>query len=154
MILPPNQLFASYERVEIEREELHAMMALHARGLIHEMEEDRLNPAATLIENLLTRRAASRLRRKHGERLVREILTAIGELENFPSAAHLWNAAHPDVPLYCFFRIRKLPRFIIHSLAVSGGEVTAVVEHGSPTPIRESVHLKRNEFWKFALVQR
>jgi len=38
----PNQLFALYERGEIEREELHALMAVHARELISEMEEDYL----------------------------------------------------------------------------------------------------------------
>ena len=80
MILNPNQLFALYERGEIEREELHALMAVHARELISEMEEDYQNPAAALIENLLARRAVRRLARRHGGRLLREILIALADV--------------------------------------------------------------------------
>jgi hypothetical protein len=102
MIPTPKQLFALFERGEIERDELQALMALHAKELIAEMEEDYQNPAAAWIETLLARRAASRLVRKHGSRLLREVLIALAELEEFPPAKRLWNAAHPDVPLHCF----------------------------------------------------
>ena len=53
MIPTPRQLFAQFERGEIEREELQAMMAVHARELIAEMEEDYQNPASAWIESLL-----------------------------------------------------------------------------------------------------
>ena len=58
---PPNQIIASFERGEIEREEMQALMAIHARELIREMEEDYQNPAVAWIENLLARDAVGPL---------------------------------------------------------------------------------------------
>ena len=52
MIPTPSQIFDRFERGEIEREELHALMAFHAHELIQEMEEDYQNPAAAWIESL------------------------------------------------------------------------------------------------------
>ena len=40
MIPTPNEIFARYERGEIERDEMQALMALNARELIAEMEEN------------------------------------------------------------------------------------------------------------------
>ncbi|HEY1120314.1 MAG TPA: hypothetical protein VGE67_01885, partial [Haloferula sp.] len=113
MLPTPSQIIASFERGEIERDELHAMMALHARELIREMEEDYQNPAAAWIESLLARRATGRLVRRHGARVVREVLVAIAEVPDFPPARYLWNAGHADVPLHCFFRMRRDPVFRI-----------------------------------------
>lgn len=130
MIPTPKQLFALFERGEIERDELQALMALHAKELIAEMEEDYQNPAAAWIETLLARRAASRLVRKHGSRLLREVLIALAELVEFPPARRLWNAAHPDVPLHCFLRIRREPVFRIVSLERKQDAFELVTEHG------------------------
>ena len=144
---PPNQISDCFERGEIEREEMQALMAIHARELIREMEEDHQNPAAAWIENLLARRAASRLVRRHGGRLLREVLGALADVPDFPPATRLWNASHPDVPLHCFLRIRREPVFRILDLMIKNGEIRVVVEHGDSGKgkgKRRSFHLKRD----------
>lgn len=151
MIPNPKQLFAMFERGEIERDELHSMMAAHARSLIAEMEEDCLNPAAAWIENLLARQAAARLVRRHGGRLVREVLTALSELVDFPPARHLWNADHPDVPLHCFLRMRREPVFRILSLTRRDELIEVKIEHGEAKRgrgTRETFILRRDEHWR------
>jgi hypothetical protein len=151
MIPTPRQIFASFERGEIEREELHALMAMHARELILEMEEDYQNPAAAWIESLRARRAASRLLRQHGARVLREVLVALADAPDFPPARYLWNAAHPDVPLHCFFRMRREPVFRILSLEATAGEFHVLTEHGEAARrkgLRRTFLLKRDEHWK------
>jgi aminopeptidase C len=151
MIPTPSEIFARYERGQIEREELHALMALNARELIAEMEEDRLNPAAALLEYLLCRRAAARLVRKHGGRLLREILHALSLERDFPPSRLLWNASHPDVPLHCFLRMRKEPVFRVDSIATKDGCVVIEVEHGAAgkgDATRRTFTLKRGTDWK------
>jgi hypothetical protein len=151
MIPTPSQLFTLFERGEIEREELQALMDLHARELIQEMEEDYQNPATAWMERLLAKRAASRLVRRHGERLLRELLGALAEFADFPPARHLWNVAHPDVPLYCFLRIRREPVFRILSIDSKSGEIAVTIEHGEAAKgrgTRRSFLLKRDDSWK------
>jgi hypothetical protein len=152
MLQTPSQILASFERGELEREEMHALMALHARELIREMEEDYQNPAAAWIESLLARRAAAKLIRRHSGRLLREVLTALAEVPNFPAVRHLWNASHPDVPLHCFLRIRREPVFRILSMEVLAGEVQVLIETGAAAKghgTRQSFLLKRGDDWKF-----
>ena len=154
MIPTPRQIFASFERGEIEREEMHAMMALHARELIQEMEEDRQNPAAAWIESLLARRAVSRLVRRHGSRLLREVMIALADVPDFPPVRGLWNAAHPDVPLHCFLRMRREPVFRILSLDVSADGIRVLLEFGEAAwakTQRRKFHLVRNGEWKLAV---
>ena len=151
MIPTPNQLFALFERGEISREELHALMAAHARELISEMEEDYQNPAAAWIESLLARRAVGRLVRRHGARLLREILIALAEVPDFLPARHLWNAAHPDVPLYCFFRMRREPVFRILNIENQSNTIKLLVEHGDAgrgRGTRRTFLLKRDDRWR------
>lgn len=136
----------------MEREEMHALMALHARELIREMEEDYQNPAAAWIESLLARRATGRLTRRHGARLVREVLGALAEIPDFPPANFLWNAAHPDVPLHCFLRIRKAPIFRILQMDVKSGDVHVQVEYAenrNDKPKRKLFIVRRGDDWKF-----
>ncbi len=151
MIPTPSQICASFERGEIESEEMQALMALHARELIQEMEEDYQNPAAALIETLLARRAASQLIRRHGARLIREILIAMAEVPDFLPVRHLWNAAHPDVPLHCFLRIRREPVFRIASLTPKPGGIIVVIEYGESgrsKATRKTFLLARDSKWK------
>jgi len=151
MIPTPSQLFALFERGEIEREELQALMAVHARELIGEMEEDHQNPAAAWIEGLLARRMAGRLVRRHGSRLVREVLCALAEVPDFPAARYLWNAAHPDVPLHCFLRIRREPVFRILSMNRRSDVIELLVEHGEAgrgRGTRQMFVLKRDDQWR------
>jgi hypothetical protein len=151
MIPSPGELFARFERGEMDREELHAMMAVHARELIAEMEEDRLNPAAAMIENLLSRRAAARLARRHGAVLLREVFAALAEVPDFPPAKYLWNATHPDVPLYCFLRMRREPVFRIIEMRQSDGFIEVTTEHGSSRrglAIRSTFTLRRDARWR------
>ncbi len=147
----PREVLASFERGELEREEMHALMALHARELIREMEEDYQNPAAALIESLLARRAAGKLARQHSKRLLREVLVALADVADFPPVRNLWNASHPDVPLHCFLRIRREPVFRILSIEARSGEFVVLVEHGLAAKgkaERKMFLLKRDERWK------
>lgn len=147
----PKKLFAMFERGEIERDELHALMAAHARDLIAEMEEDHRNPAAAWIETLLARQAAGRLSRRHGERLVREVLVALSEMENYPPTRHLWNSDHPDVPLHCFLRIRREPVFRILQLIRREEVIEVKIERGEAKRgrgTRETFILKRDVRWR------
>ena len=148
----PDQLLARFERGEIERTELHALMALHARELIREMEEDRLNPAAALIERFQTARLARRLAKRHGARLVRECLVALSEVADFPPSARLWNASHPDVPLHCFFRVKRAPAFRLVAIhQESASTLRCQTEHesdDSARPVRKTWHMARDERWR------
>jgi hypothetical protein len=155
MIPTPLQIFASFERGEIDRDEVHALMALHARELIQEMEEDHQNPAAALIESLLARRAAGRLVRRHGGRLLREILVAISEVSDFPPVKYLWNAAHPDVPLHCFLRMRREPVFRIAAIKPRGEVIEVDVEHGAAgrgQGSRKTFVLRRDGHWRLRVL--
>ncbi|MEX1114019.1 MAG: hypothetical protein WEB53_02140 [Akkermansiaceae bacterium] len=155
MIPTPTQIFASFERGEIDRDEVHALMALHARELIQEMEEDHQNPAAALIESLLARRSAGRLVHRHGGRLLREILVAISEVSEFPAARYLWNAAHPDVPLHCFLRMRREPVFRVAAIKPRGEVIDVEVEHGAAGRGRGSKKtfvLKRDKLWRLRVL--
>lgn len=151
MIPTPSQIFASFERGEIERDEVHALMALHARELIQEMEEDHLNPATALIEALLARRSARRLVRRHSGRMLREIFIALSEVPDFPPARYLWNAAHPDVPLHCFLRMRREPVFRISAIRPQAEEIEIDVEFGSSgrgKANKRSFTLHRDDHWR------
>lgn len=148
MLPSPSQIISSFERGELEREEMHAMMAIHARELIREMEEDHRNPAAAWIEGLRARRAAGILIRRHGGRLVREILVALSEVPDYPPSKLLWNSSHPDVPLHCFFRIKREPVFRILTIeSKGGGEFRVTTEHGEAAKgkgTRRSFLIKRD----------
>jgi hypothetical protein len=156
MIPSPSQLFARFERGEIEREELHALLAAHARELIAEMEEDHRNPAAAWIEGLLARQAVRGLARRHGTHLLREILIALSEVPDFPPAGYLWNASHPDVPLHCFLRIRREPVFRIARLVMREQSVELIVEYGAPgrgKATRQTIRLQRDDQWRLKVVK-
>ncbi len=151
MLQTPNQITASFERGEIERNEMHALMASHARELIREMDEDYQNPAAAWIEGLLAKRSMGQLVRRHSAKLIREILVALADIPDFPPVRHLWNAAHPDVPLHCFLRMRREPIFRIQKIEIRSAEVHLVLElgeAGNAKCLRCEVVLRRNHLWK------
>jgi hypothetical protein len=157
MLPTPSQIFARFENGEIERDELQSLMAAHARELIAEMEEDRQNPAAAWIESLRARRAAGQLIRRHGSRLIREILMALADLPDFPPARYLWNADHPDVPLYCFLRMRREPVFRIVSMVRRADGIDLSVEHGSASrgkATRQHFTFKRDAQWRLRVANR
>ncbi len=130
MLRTPPQLFEDFEAGLITREQLHAAMAFHARGLIEEVAEACENPLATWWEGLLARKMASRLAARHGERRVRAVFAALAEVPDFFPAQWLWNANHPDVPLFCFLRLRREPVFRVLGIDSKAGIVTATVEYG------------------------
>ncbi len=153
----PPHLFRQFERGEISREELHASLAVHARGLIAEMEEGRRNPKGSYLERLRNRAAARKLAKKHGAARLREILAALGAIEGFPPAQILWNAGHADMPLHCFFRMRVEPVFRIVRLDVQPMMVSLVVEYGAhdrSRTTREAILLQRNALLELELVDR
>ena len=135
----PPFLFRQFERGEISREELHATMALHARGLIDEMEKEYENPKTSYFERLRNFAAARRLIRKHGGSLIREVFSTLGRIEDFPPAQLLWNADHGDVPLHCFFRSRVEPVLRVRSMRVEPMSVELSIEYG-PHDKNETIH--------------
>ncbi|MEM9081921.1 MAG: hypothetical protein AAGC74_14650 [Verrucomicrobiota bacterium] len=154
---PPQKLFRQFEAGEITREELQAVCALHQREMLAEIEELRLNPVAGYIEELLVRREAAKLRRLHGEGLVREVLQALAELTDFPPAILFWNAGHRDVSMHCFFRFRREPVFRILKMEQSGARVKLEVEYGAKErkkATREAFTLYRDAARKFSVSER
>jgi len=156
--MPPDRLFDLFERGDIDRETLQTLMALHARRLIEEIKEDHLNPAAAFVEHLRNVRATIKLVRRHGQKLIRDTLAAIAKTEQFPPSLLLWNASHPDVPLYCFIRMKREPVFRILQFSSDGPTVQIKVEHGrtkSPNGLKvETFSLKRDHAWNLHVVDR
>jgi len=154
---PPPLLFRQFERGEISREELHSFLAIHARSLISEMEEARVNPIAAYIERLRNHAAARRLLRKHPQKLLRELLGALALIPDFPPAQILWNASHRDVPLHCFFRTRLEPIFRIQKLEVSAMRARLELHYGLADPaklVRETIILQRDACLEWGLRER
>ncbi|WP_193211672.1 hypothetical protein [Luteolibacter marinus] len=131
MLRTPPQLFDDFEAGLLTREQLHTAMAFHARGLIEEVIEANENPLAAWWEGVLARKVASRLSARHGEKRVRAIFAALSEVPDFLPAQWLWNALHPDVPLFCFLRLRNEPVFRLAEIRNEAGVVTVRVEYGS-----------------------
>lgn len=125
----PPQLFEEFEAGEITREQLHAGLAWHARGLVEEIIEAHEDPHGTWWEAMLARRAAARLANRHGIWRVRHVLAALSRIPGFEPARYLWNALHPDVPLHVFFRLRSRPGFRLVRIANHRGDLHAVVEY-------------------------
>ena len=147
MLPTPRQLAARFERGEIDRTEFQSLMAIHARELIAEIEEDHQNPLAAWIETRLAKSAVKRLLRDHSSHRIREILTALSEAPGFPLAKYLWNAPHPDVPLHCFFRIRREPVFRILSIREEAGFTEINVEILRARN-RSRIMLRRDADWR------
>jgi hypothetical protein len=153
----PRQLFHLLDMGRITPEQFREFMAYHAREVIEEMEEDHLNPAMALVEQMLCRRAAAKLVKQHEEGLIREVLLALSDLGDFPPGRWLWNAGHPHMPLHAFFRIKREPVFRILSLDAAPQVVTVQVEYGAPgytQPKKEEIHLRRDRRGQLGLERR
>ena len=151
MLPPPHRLVAQFEKGRITREQLQAAMAIHQRRLLVEIAEARSNPVLAYLDEKLSKFAASRLERRHGERLIRMVLRALSDIQDFPPADLLWNANHPDVPLHCFFRVCREPVFRLLRITMSPLGVTVIVEHGRASKrstTRREIHLLRDRFGK------
>jgi hypothetical protein len=101
------------------------------------MEQAHTNPLVAKFNELMNRREAWKWSRKHGELLMREILCALMDEERFSPARWLWNAAHPHIPLHCFFRTRGTPvlRFVemkVQPQAVTSSSSTAAARPSPP----------------------
>ena len=142
---------------QMTRDEFREAMKLHALEIIDEMEEDHLNPVAALLEQVTSRRAAARLLKKNSESLVREVLMTLSEIDNFPPARWLWNAAHPHIPLHAFFRSKRVPIFQVLSLDAMPQLIVLTVEYGiagSDRIYREEFRLRRDRRAQLGLEQR
>ncbi len=143
----PSRIAARFESGEIERHEFQALMAVHARELIAEIEEARLNPLAAWMEGRRAKADVRRLLRNHRPSLVREILTALADHPDLPLSRFLWNASHPDVPLFCFFRIRRKPVFRLLEIEEIGDTVEIRIEVSTPGN-RQRLTLRRDRNWR------
>jgi len=144
--IPPNpaMLFRLYESGRISHDDLHAAMQIHARLLIAEMVAARRNPLAAALEQVRNRVAAVALARRYGEHAVREALSSLSEVDDFPPSRWVWNAAHRDVPLHCFVRSRHEPVFRILQLTAEPSVVRLAIEHGPLAAlVREQFVLRR-----------
>jgi hypothetical protein len=151
----PNQLYRQFELGQISREQLHSSMAVHARLILAEVEEVRVNPVVAFMDHMLCKRLASKLSKQHTEEMVREVLVALADIPQFPPATLLWNADHELVPLECFFRIKRAPVFTIHQMIVEPQQVIVHIEHGArDSTRREEIHLRRSRQGKLQYVTR
>lgn len=153
----PRQIFRMFDRGEITRGQFRAMLDIHARALIEEMEEVHENWLAAWMETLRNRRVAARLARDHSEVLVREVFVALSEVPDFPVAHWLWNADRPHLPLYCFLRTRREPVFRVLRLASEPFFVTVSVEFGSARKdeaSREKFTFQRDRLGRLDLASR
>lgn len=150
----PRLLFQQLDAGRISREQFRQAMGEHAREIIGEMVEDHANPAMAFLEQMLSRRAAAKLLRRHEEPVLREVLLALAEIEDFPPARWLWNAAHPHIPLHAFFRTRREPVFRITGLEAMPQLVMVTVEHGGAELQREEFRLRRDRRGRLGLEHR
>ncbi|MCH2064684.1 MAG: hypothetical protein MK194_13245 [Roseibacillus sp.] len=149
LLPPPHRLVALFENGGITRAQLQAAMTIHQQRLLVEIAEARENPVLSYLDEKLSRFAANRLERRHGERLIRMVLGALAGIENFPPADLLWNAGHPDVPLHCFFRLRREPVFRLIRLTMDPLGVKVIIEHGRASKrdtTRQEIQLLRDRF--------
>jgi hypothetical protein len=153
----PPKLIEQFENGLIDRAELQAMMALHARALIAEMEWEYEFPLETRIDQWRNRHHANRLAAKHGERRVREVFHALGQMDDFLPAALLWNASHFHVPIHCFIRCRRAPVFRVKKMESTAVSATLWVEYNEyegQELIKEKIHLERNRKWILEVISR
>ena len=153
----PRQLFQLLDAGRLTLTEFREAMKSNALEIIDEMEEDHLNPVQAFLEQMLCRRAASKLLKKHTEPLIREVLQALSEISDFTPARWLWNAAHPHIPLHAFFRSKREPVFRVLALEAMPQVVTITVEYTVTPParlIREELRLRRDRRGQLALEQR
>jgi hypothetical protein len=152
----PPVLFRQFENGEISRDELQATMAMLARDLIEEMVETSKNPLVAYLERRRNQAAVKKLSRKHSPALLREVLSAMGEIADFPPAHLLWNASHRQMPLHCFVRMNHEPIFRVIKMDVSPMKVKVQVEWGQHRDklTREMLLLQRNALLKLELVER
>lgn len=153
----PSQLFHLLDTGRMNQEEFREAMRQHAQEIIVEMEEDHQNPMSAFLEQMLCRRAVSKLLRRHEEPVIREVLLALSEIDDFPPARWLWNAGHPHMPLHAFFRSRREPVFRIAQMEVMPQVINVVVEHGSAEKdqiTREDFCLRRDRRGRLGLERR
>ncbi len=157
LVPTPRELFERLEAGRISRLEFQAAMAVHARELIGEIEETKLNPVQAGLEEMKNRAAAIYLTLRHGEGIVREVLAALSQVEDFLPARFLWNALHPHVPLHCFFRSNREPVIRVQKLDVNPQRIRVQVEHGKSTKgqgTREELVFRRDRRQELQLVER
>lgn len=143
----PTQLFRQFESGRISREELQAQMGEHQRHILEEMEENRRNPIATMLEQMRNRRAAARLLRQYEESAIREIFVALAEQPDFPPSNLLWNAGHYEVPLFCFLRMKHEPVFRVTRIDIHPRAASLSIEYGAArarSSNRERITLRRD----------
>jgi hypothetical protein len=146
-----------FDRGEISREQFRAMLDVHARALIEEMQDVHENWLAAWMETLRNRRIARRLAHDHGEPLLREVFVALSELPDFPLAGWLWNADHVHLPLHCFLRTRREPVFRVLRISTAPFTVAVHVEFGSARKSeasREKFSFERDRCGRLSLISR
>lgn len=149
MLETPRQLVAKFERGEIDRMEFQALMAIHQRELIKEIDEDHQNPLGAWLEARLAKSSVKKLLKQHTAFQIREVLIALSESDGFPLAKYIWNAAHPDIPLHCFFRIRREPVFQILNIHSEGKTVEVHLEIHTARN-RQRITLTRDSQWRLS----
>lgn len=148
-----------FEAGELTREELHEAMAEHGKILIAEMDYEAQHRQESWIERWRCRNHASRLANRHGESRLRDVLVALSQMPHFPPCLLLWNAAHTHVPLYCFFRLKRPPLFLIRMMRCRDARIELEIEYsgddsGNAKTIREQLLLERGRKWDFQIVSR
>ena len=82
--LTPRQLAREFELDRISRDQFqHAMLSLQVE-LLTEAQEARKNPVTSYLNDRLSKRALNKLLRSASEAELREVLYALGDLDDFP----------------------------------------------------------------------
>jgi hypothetical protein len=153
----PAQLFRKLDAGRISPEHFRLAMQVHQRVLIDDIQEAVRDPDLSWFDEVMNRRAARHLEKTYGDDIVRETLTALSEVPDFPPAAQIWNAGHKLLPLYVFFRTKRAPVFRILKMEVLPQMVGVAVEYGRSKKgecVKEEFTLRRNRQGELMMVNR
>ena len=152
-LISPHRLLKLYRAKKITRAQWLAGMRLHFLLALKEIEEDRSQPKRASMESWRCKNAARRMLRNHTEAELREIFTALGELDDFPPSVYLWNADQSDVPLHCLLREKRVPVLRFTDVQIRRLTAELVIEYGGlrkKDRTREKITLRRD--WRGTMV--
>lgn len=149
----PNRLFKMYQTGTITRPQWLEGMRRHFLLALSEINEDRSDPQRALLETWRCKNAARRLKKENTESELREIFMSLSELDDFPPATYLWNADQLDIPLYCFFREKRVPVLRFKKIQIRRLTAELTIEYGgikSKSRICETISMRRD--WRGTMV--
>ncbi len=152
-LLSPHRLLGLYRAGKITRAQWLAGMRLHFLLALKEIQEDSDAPKRARLETWRCKNAARRLLREHTQAELREVFSALAELDDFPPSAYLWNADQMDVPLHCLLREKREPVLRFSNVQIHRLTAELTIEYGGlkkKDRTRENITLRRD--WRGTMV--